>query len=474
MPLSACDATRPCNQSLIIAALVLAFLPIAVAGNASGAGAQFPERLVGHGGPVRSVQIAGDGRHALTASFDYSIIYWELSGEEGRVLKRLFGHEAPVNDVAFVPAPDGKPVRAVSVSDDGTFAVWDLTGGALVKRIGDTGDKVLDVAVSPDGRYAASASWDKTVHVYDLAANAELHRFEGHRGNVNSVAFSADSSLLFSASYDGDIRVWHVGETDGDRSVQHGSVVHSNGWGVNVLALLPGGGELVYGALNGAVGVVDLDDYSVEELGVYEHPVLTVAVSDEGGWFAVGSANGFIRVFENETHILAETVEAAHGPVWSLAFWPDGRQLYRAGLDDFVGRWQVEPRAIVEEIDSVYPRRFQVSEGDDPGQVEFMRKCSVCHTLTPQGGNRAGPTLHGLFGRRAGSVADYAYSPALQHSDIIWNERTVARLFDEGPDVVVPGTKMPIQRLKSVERRDALIAFLKRATAPSAGGAGKN
>jgi cytochrome c len=38
-------------------------------------------------------------------------------------------------------------------------------------------------------------------------------------------------------------------------------------------------------------------------------------------------------------------------------------------------------------------------------------------------------------------------------------------LFDHGPDVVVPGTKMPIQRLKSVERRDALIRFLKNATA---------
>lgn len=45
-------------------------------------------------------------------------------------------------------------------------------------------------------------------------------------------------------------------------------------------------------------------------------------------------------------------------------------------------------------------------------------------------------------------------------------KRPIARLFDDGPDVVTPGSKMPVQRLKTVEDRDALIAFLKRATRP--------
>ena len=58
----------------------------------------------------------------------------------------------------------------------------------------------------------------------------------------------------------------------------------------------------------------------------------------------------------------------------------------------------------------------------------------------------------------------YPYSDALLASDIVWTETTVAQLFDEGPDVVLPGTKMPVQRLTSVTRRDDLIRFLKKAT----------
>ena len=136
-------------------------------------------------------------------------------------------------------------------------------------------------------------------------------------------------------------------------------------------------------------------------------------------------------------------------------------------LDDFAIGWQVVPRKPFEPAQSVYQRRFEVSDVEDPGEAEFLRKCSVCHTLTPDDQNRAGPTLYGLFGRRAGTVGGYKYSEALEKSDIVWSAETVSRLFDDGPDVVTPGTKMPVQRLKSVERRDALVRYLKEATRPN-------
>ena len=71
-----------------------------------------------------------------------------------------------------------------------------------------------------------------------------------------------------------------------------------------------------------------------------------------------------------------------------------------------------------------------------------------------------------MFGRRAGTLAGYPYSKALLDSDIVWDAETIGHLFDAGPDVVTPGTKMPVQRIKAPEERAALIAFLKRATAP--------
>jgi cytochrome c len=71
-----------------------------------------------------------------------------------------------------------------------------------------------------------------------------------------------------------------------------------------------------------------------------------------------------------------------------------------------------------------------------------------------------------LFGRRAGTVAGYPYSPALRNSAIVWTEQTVDRLFALGPHIVTPGSKMPLQRMADPSERAALIAYLRRQTKP--------
>jgi cytochrome c len=446
---------------VLMFAASLSMLPlIASAASENADDRDWPDRLVGHGGPVKAVSVSAEGREALTASFDYSIILWDLNGDDGAVRKRLIGHDAAVNDVEFVPG--GK--HAVSVGDDGAFAIWDLATGEPAAMIEDTGDKVLDVAVSLDGRFAAAARWDGTARVYDIAAGVEIGRADGHRGNVNAVAFSLDGRKLFTASYDGTVMAWPL---DGGDITGEGRLLLAHGWGVNVIAPLPGASLLAFGSLDGTVGVIDLRSDETTVLNDGEHPVLSMAVSQRAGTLAAGTADGHILVFDTDSGNLIEDYSDGYGPIWGLSFVPDGDRLYRAGLDDFAIGWQVRPRKPFEKSQSVYPRRFEARDVDDPGELEFLRKCSVCHTLTPDDRNRAGPTLYGVFGRKAGTVEGYAYSDALANSDIVWNADTISRLFDDGPDVVTPGTKMPVQRLKSVERRDSLVRFLEEATRPN-------
>jgi cytochrome c len=187
----------------------------------------------------------------------------------------------------------------------------------------------------------------------------------------------------------------------------------------------------------------------------------------QAGVALVGGADGVVRLYRIADWILLHTFENPTGPIWGAALMPDAAIL--AGLDDSAFIWQINPRKTFEPPLGQFPRRFQVSANADAGELQFARKCSVCHTLTQDGGNRAGPSLHGIFGRRAGTLDGYTYSDALKGSSLVWNEKTIARLFDEGPDVVTPGSKMPVQRIKTLADRNALVAYLKRSTGPASG-----
>ena len=84
--------------------------------------------------------------------------------------------------------------------------------------------------------------------------------------------------------------------------------------------------------------------------------------------------------------------------------------------------------------------------------------------MNPDDANRAGPTLHKVFGRKAGTLKGYDYSQSLLDSTITWDEKSIDRLFSAGPNEVVPGTKMPLQKVSDNKKRKALIDFLKSAT----------
>ena len=151
------------------------------------------------------------------------------------------------------------------------------------------------------------------------------------------------------------------------------------------------------------------------------------------------------------------------GPVWAMAFAADGESLFYGSLDDDVKIWPVSMDEN-ELPDTQKIRRFQVTAGKSLGEVQFARKCSVCHTLKPGDANRAGPSLYQVFGRKAGTLPGYSYSDSLLQSDLVWDEETIDALFADGPHIVVPGSKMPLQKMPSAEKRKALIQYLREVT----------
>lgn len=92
------------------------------------------------------------------------------------------------------------------------------------------------------------------------------------------------------------------------------------------------------------------------------------------------------------------------------------------------------------------------------GQQIFAR-CSACHVVGQTGG-KMGPALNGVVDRKAGTVAGYAYSPAMKNSGLTWDAATLAR-FLEAPSKTVPGTKMFFPGLASPQDRADVTAYLK-------------
>ncbi|MDN2671871.1 c-type cytochrome [Janthinobacterium sp. SUN026] len=98
------------------------------------------------------------------------------------------------------------------------------------------------------------------------------------------------------------------------------------------------------------------------------------------------------------------------------------------------------------------------------GQVLYKTMCISCHSIDYNG---VGPAHKGVFGRKAGSVADYNYSPAVKASAIVWGEKTLDQWLS-GPEKLIPGQKMGYLVPSAQDRAD-LIAYLKQESARASG-----
>jgi len=420
------------------------------------------DRYTAHGGPVRGLALSPDGSTLVTASFDYSAVVWGAKALEEQTT--LLGHEAAVNTAAF--SADGSLLA--TAGDDGAVLLWtkEQIGQDSAEPVVLQGHKgkVVGLAFSSDGKMLASASWDGSIGIWPLAGTApdksEPARFiTGHDGPVNAVQFSDDNDYLYSAGYDGQVRYWRLQNDEYLRSPVR------NGWGVSVFMVDEKADLIAFGGSDGQMVVQRLsDEKNYLRLGDERVPVLSLFYDAKDGLIGFGNAKGRVVLVDTLDWSVVRDFNAANGPIWSLVIMPGAESIIVAGLDDFITRWPIYEFP-PEFLESPGPaRRFHPTKDIGNGERQFARKCSVCHTLQVDGRRRAGPTLFGVFGRQAGTLEGYPYSDALLKSTIIWDEATIDRLFKDGPDVVTPGTKMPIQRMKNAQDRQDLVRFLQSAT----------
>jgi cytochrome c len=102
------------------------------------------------------------------------------------------------------------------------------------------------------------------------------------------------------------------------------------------------------------------------------------------------------------------------------------------------------------------------ADGDAARGDAKFQDCAACHKLEA-GANNVGPSLHGVFTRKAGELSDFRYSPAIKRSGIIWTPETLDKFITD-PQAAVPGNRMPYAGMASASDRADLIAYLQNAT----------
>ena len=98
------------------------------------------------------------------------------------------------------------------------------------------------------------------------------------------------------------------------------------------------------------------------------------------------------------------------------------------------------------------------ADGDPARGEQRFVDCAACHAPQPGVAN-VGPSLQGVFGRKAGSLADFRYSPALKRSGITWTPETLDAFLAD-PQKAVPNNRMPYAGMPDIADRADLIAYL--------------
>ncbi len=389
--------------------------------------------LEGHGGPVGALAVTPD--HVLSGSFDTRAILWDRA--QARAVEITRFHDGNVTAVAFLQGG-----AFVTAGQDGRIALWEAGAARPYLATDHAPSAIAALDVAPDARTLAAGFRDGQILTLSLPEGVERWH-QAHSDRITGLGYLASGDLV---SVGGDQRLMRWSPEFSPRAQA-------------TLPALPNGLAVSQGRLavifaDGALRMYSETGDLLPEHFLTDRPLVALATSAMD--IVAAAIDGTVWRLDATALTQEMSFPASDGPIWALAL--DDSEILTAGHSGVIRRWAREDGAALGRADPQQAASFD----DGSRGAEIWRSCAVCHSLEPDDHNRAGPSLHGIFGMRIASQPGFDYSGALRDMDIIWTEKTVAELFEYGPDEYTPGSRMPDQRISDPADRAALVEFLAR------------
>jgi WD40 repeat protein/serine/threonine protein kinase/Flp pilus assembly protein TadD len=314
-------------------------------------------RLRGHAGLVRDVAFGPDGKRLASTARDGSVRIWDLaSGKAARVF-RLSEQEA-VQGIAFGPdgkfATTGSKVRlweeatgksvilaghamesyglafspqgrflAAACGIEGLVRIWNPRTGQLVTALPGHPNYVLSVAFSPDGLHLASCGWKAELMVWETRS-WQVHRQRGGLATLAAAAFSPDTQEIAVGDWDGTIQSYRAYDTTDGRVIRDDARI-------TAAAVAADGRRIIVARENPTMKNWTMHYWSADHGWENTYfgqggTVETLALSRDGKWWASGSVNNTLILWEVANYQKSYRFEYG-GQVKRVVFSPDGNWL---------------------------------------------------------------------------------------------------------------------------------------------------
>jgi WD40 repeat protein/murein L,D-transpeptidase YafK len=252
------------------------------------------------------------------------------------------GNSSAVNVVAV--SADGR--RAASGGHDNVLRLWDAPTGLLLGSFDAQTESINSVAFSPDGRLLLSAGHDNRVRLWDTLTGRPVLIMEGHTDEVLSAAFSPDGRRALSAGRDKTVRVWDLETGVSLLTLEgHGGAVHSAAFSPDGARILSASEDKTLKLWDAASGQL------IRSFEGHTDEVLSAALSGDGALAVSAGKDKTIRLWNTATGQLLRTVAGHAGEVLSVAFSPGGRRVLSTGRDGTLKLWDAASGALIRSFE---------------------------------------------------------------------------------------------------------------------------